>query len=367
MNRCVRIARLAFGTWFAVGLATCFRSLDDLSSGRPDASSPAGTSPTAPPGFAAGGAPADGGTVATGPTSCRPALFCQEGVSCCETKVVPGGSFAMGPPAAVRETANPYEIPTHQATVGDFALDVYEVSVSRFRRFVSEYNVLAPAVGAGAHPRIADSGWQAAWQNEILVSPRDLQRALICNPLSATWTEATTSLENKPINCVTWYEAFLFCLWDGARLPTEAEWEYAAAGGKDWIFPWGSTVIFEPGNPGRLNAIFHCPGDSIQRLCTYEDSGDVGSRGPGIGRWGQLDLGGNMGEFTLDSFQEDWYVRGSCDNCANLVGDPKLILHPKVVRGGDYTSPRIEALYRFKRSWSNASSRKPTIGFRCAR
>ena len=361
VNPSVLATRVVGGLLLGVGFVACFRSLDDLSSGRRDVS-PAATSPTSPtsPSTATGGGASAENAPDPRSKSCEPALTCDGGVSCCASKVVSGGTFSMGPPVAVKDSASTDEIPSHAATVTDFALDVYEVTVGRFRRFVSEYNVLQPAEGAGAHPRIPGSGWQGAWQKEILPSPGDFRQKLFCDTRLATWTDTPILLENKPINCVTWYEAFLFCLWDGGRLPTEAEWEYAAAGGYDWIFPWGNDAIFAAGNTGQQNAVFHCT-QFQAGPCSYANIGDVGSKGPGIGRWGQFDLGGNIGEFVLDSLQGDWYARGSCNDCANLSGDLK------VVRGGDYTSPQLEALYRFKRAGSNPSSRKPTIGFRCAR
>ena len=72
-----------------------------------------------------------------------------------------------------------------------------------------------------------------------------------CAP--STWTPSpvsgSASQENLPINCVDWAEAYAFCIWDGGFLPSEAEWEYAAAGGSLQLdYPWGSA------GPGTLNA-----------------------------------------------------------------------------------------------------------------
>src|SRR5208337_5658772 len=93
------------------------------------------------------------------------------------------------------------------------------------------------------------SGWQAAW--ESYVTPTNA--SLACTGM--TWTSAPGTQETLPINCVNWYAAYAFCIWDGGFLPREAEWEYAAAGGSEQReYPWGSAA------PGTTNqyAIYGC-------------------------------------------------------------------------------------------------------------
>lgn len=246
----------------------------------------------------------------------------------------------------------PDELPEHPATVSDFFLDSFEVTVGRFRKFVDAYTGAPPAAGAGAHPWIAGSGWQSPAWDQLLTAKPALMMNVKCDVTSQTWTDAVSDHENYPMNCVTWYEAMAFCVWDGGFLPTEAEWEYAAAGGiSNRLYPWGTE---DP---------------SIKEIYAndyYSDKSpliNVGTHTAGRSRWGQLDLAGSLWEWTLDSFDASWYSGGgaTCSNCADL----NQSVH-KSLRGGDYYQ-FVDGLRSAYRVGRDPSIRMSSIGFRCAR
>lgn len=288
--------------------------------------------------------------------SCKGGLSCGAGVDCCEGREVPGGSFQMGDNANIN--AQPDEKPPHLTTVSAFTLDTFEVSVSRFRRFVEAYDGTLPSSGAGAHPQIESSGWRVDYDAEMPASRAALESQISCDVGNyQTWTTQSGAKEGWPMNCVSWYLAFAFCIWDGARLPTEAEWEAAAAGlSEERTFPWGgATPDF------ATNVVANCKADG-EAACSPADLLMVGSRAAGAGRFGHLDLSGSLWEWTLDHYDATYYQSvGTCSNCANLASAT-----PRALRGGSFTSLGA-ALRASARASKPPRTSDPYTGFRCAR
>jgi len=251
----------------------------------------------------------------------------------------------------------------HPATVSAFALDVFEVTVGRFRAFLDAGHgtrAQPPAEGAGAHPRHLASGWRAEHTAELAPDRASLERALACGP-AATWTAEPGDDEQKPINCVTFYEALAFCAWDGGHLPTEAERNHVASGGEEHrVYPWSappSSTAIE-----REHAVFGAAGPLA-----------VGTHRAGDGRWGHADLAGNVWEWTLDTVSPDAVLptEGApycspaglpmpCDDCVAAGGDAR------VLRGGGWGLPDRGMAVAIRRG-GLPGDREHVFGFRCAR
>ena len=225
--------------------------------------------------------------------------------SCCRSLLVPGGTF--------KRTYDGVDFldESAPATVSDFYLDQYEITVARLRAFVDAglgTQARPPPEGAGPHLRITGSGWRSAWNGKLARDTAALKAGLKCHPSYQSWTDAPGDNERKPANCIDWYTAFAFCAWDGGRLATEAEWNYAAAGGSEQrYYPWS--------RPAKSTAIDDTYAVYCGGTCKLQN---VGSRSPkGDGKWGQSDLGGNVWEWTLDWSQDTYPM--PCRNCAAIT------------------------------------------------
>jgi formylglycine-generating enzyme required for sulfatase activity len=312
-----------------------------------------------------GGIPGTGGVVGTGgtgpvaePPSCLGKSFRCGAASenCCTTIHLEGGSFPMGRGTGqdLFSEGRGNEVPEHTATVAPFSLDKYEVTVGRMQSFVADYNRWRqagnPAANAGANPNIPGvaTGWNPTWN--IPSDAAGLDSNLRCNTAGQTLGAGN---ENYPANCVNWHEAFAFCLWDGGRLATEAEWELAAAGGtENRLYPWG------PEAPDNTRASFAgCVG------CATSAFTAVGSYPAGVGRWGHLDLVGSVWEWVLDWYQSDWYSTdgSTCNNCVDWTSATYRSL-----RGSSWSDPSSDLRAAF-RGYAVGSSHYTYRGARCAR
>jgi len=284
--------------------------------------------------------------------------------SCCTSLAVPGGTYFRSYDKAADGALADMGWP---ATIGAFRLDKYEVTVGRFRAFVNAEIGMGtqanpPMAGAGARANIAMSGWDASWNAGLAANTAALTTELRCSSTSSTWTDAAGANENRPMNCITWFEAMAFCAWDGGFLPTEAEWNYAATGGDEQrAYPWSDPAADLTKLDGMHASYFdgiNCVGDGMAG-CQVTDLVAVGTKPTGDGRWGQSDLAGNVFEWVLD-----WYAplyRASCLNCAETT--PATY---RVHRGGSFLlgAFHLRAGYRDNDS---PAFRNVGIGVRCAR
>jgi formylglycine-generating enzyme len=287
---------------------------------------------------------------------------------CCDSPAIPTGSYDRSYDVADDTHSGDTSAP---ATISDLRLDKYEVTVGRFRAFVAAgmgTQASPPPAGAGAHPRIPGSGWDASWNTFLPENTTALLARIGCLPFTrATWTDMRAANEHRPMNCISWYLAMAFCAWDGGFLPTEAEWNYAAAGGDQqraypWSNPAGSRSI-EPSYASYGDGQLNCLGDGMPD-CTVGDLVAVGSKPSGDGRWGQSDLAGNVWEWNLDTYSPTYTT--PCMDCVCFDCPNVIVGRERVIRGGGYASvpEHVRTGYRFS---SIPSDTFDYVGVRCAR
>jgi formylglycine-generating enzyme required for sulfatase activity len=194
---------------------------------------------------------------------------------------------------------------------------------------------------------IYESGWSSL--DNASIQPTNANLACDANQNYNTWTPAAATHEKLPVNCVNWPEAYAFCIWDGGFLPSEAEWEFAAAAGNlQREYPWGSA------DPGTANQYaiygFHYVNGTL-------NIAPVDSAPQGAGFWGHLNLAGNVFQWSAD-----WYATyATCVDCANLTPGQQ-----RVLRGGDWNldPSSLQPPYRYSLP---PGIRNNGIGIRCAR
>ncbi|MHB1559900.1 MAG: formylglycine-generating enzyme family protein [Isosphaeraceae bacterium] len=302
---------------------------------------------------------------------------------------IPGGEFVMGTDDA---SAWPEEKPAHRVRVDGFWLDRTEVTNAAFRRFVETTGYVTTAekppslddimsqVAPGTPPPDPDSlvpGSLVFTPPAGEVDLRDFSQWWAWVP-GANWrhpegpSSSIGGRDDHPVVHVSWDDAVAYARWAGKRLPTEAQWEFAARGGLDGRpYVWGD----EPPSDR------HLPANIWQgRFPAVNTAEDGFARTAPVGRfsangYGLHDMAGNAWEWCSDWFDRDLYRRRARSGTAvNPIGpehsnDP---LHPfelrRVQRGGSFLcNDSYCSRYRpSARQGSTPDTGMSHVGFRCA-
>ncbi len=243
---------------------------------------------------------------------------------------LPGGTFQMGD-AFGEGYRDDGETPVHAVTVSPFHIDVHQVTNEQFARFVD----------ATAHVTEAERfGTSAVFHLLVRADPGDvLGRA----PAAPWWVEVRGAswsrpygpqsdlggIEHHPVVHVSWNDAAAYCDWSGRRLPTEAEWEYAARGGLEGRrYPWGDELC-GPRGEHRCN-IWQGEFPATNTAADgYVGTSPVASY-PANG-FGLFDVAGNAWDWCADWFSPHTYRSSSHHD----PGGPRVGA-ARVMRGGSY-------------------------------
>jgi formylglycine-generating enzyme required for sulfatase activity len=212
--------------------------------------------------------------------------------------LVRGGTFKMGTddPAADEDAR-----PAHEVSVADFYMDLYEVTNDEYGRFCKQER----------HPT------PPHWKDGLFPSGEG----------------------NMPVTNVSWQDAKRFAEWAGKRLPTEAEWEYAARGPESKNYPWGNEWSERLSNSKELGR------NSPQSVGSYQG---------GVSPFGVFDMAGNVAEWVADDYAP---YEGS-----KAKPDPGN----KVYKGGSFKYSKEDQMV-WKRYWDAPVAKYPELGFRCAK
>jgi formylglycine-generating enzyme required for sulfatase activity len=219
--------------------------------------------------------------------------------------VVPAGEFTMGSPAGDSD-----EQPAHRVYVDAFSMDKYEVTVGQYAAFLQAKGVDPP------------SDWKTMNQ---------------------------PAHQKRPVANVDWAEADAYCKWAGKRLPTEAEWEKAARGTDDRIYPWGNDA------PTPLRANYG--------KTEWDNHGvlaPVGTLEDGKSPYGIYDMAGNVWEWVSDWYDYNYYKISPPQNPKGPSSGGT-----KVIRGGSWHN-NARALRSANRSLISPTD-QGLNGFRCAK
>jgi len=319
--------RAAVGILVALAIGACSRR--DRSSG---AAGEASAEPAAPPSAAAGAV-----TKAARLTECPG-----------DMTLVAGGRFMMG------SNDSSYSLwqPAHPVTVDTVCIDRDEVTADKYKTCVDK--------GACGRPDPVPSYPKSAGTSDEDHERYRQAYAEMCN-------FGKEGRGDHPINCVTWAMADAYCKAQGRRLPTEAEWEYAARGRDSRKYPWGE----ERGDARHMNGCgAECArwqkekGVPMTPQMYEADDGFVGTAPVGRFPEGKTKLGANDFVGNVWEWTADWYETYKPEEVVNPKG--ALAGDRKAIRGGDFNGGTDHCLNPAYRHHQLATASSHGIGFRCA-
>ncbi len=284
-------------------------------------------------------------------SAAAPPPTCPEGMA-----MVPGSSFFMGSD----ETDFPIWSPAHKVKLSTFCMDINEVTTAEYASCVER----GECKRADQTPNYPKSEKQSEPQHQKNIAAY----SELCN--FGEEGKIKPGREKHPVNCVSWFLADAYCKERKKRLPTEAEWEYAARGADGRKFPWGD----QPGADGQhMNACGkECAAWETQKgiepktPTMYEDddgffgTAPVGSFPKGVTKFGLNDMVGNVWEWT-----SDWYATYTAEEQTNPTGAKTG--DRKAIRGGGFNGGFplwVNPAFRFHQV---ATASVHGIGFRCAK
>jgi len=261
------------------------------------------------------------------------------------------------------------ELPVHDVSLDPYWIDATSVTNAAFASFVKATGYVTDAERLGA---------SAVFHLLVEADPGDVVGRATGTPWwlvvrGADWRRpqgphsSVAALQNHPVVQVSWRDAQAYCTWAGTRLPTEAEWEYAARGGLEGRrFPWGDELT--PNGRWMCN-IWQGQFPSYNAA----DDGHLGTApvkayAPnGFGLWNTI---GNLWEWCADTFVADAYPARAGVSAVNNPRTPEDAdpTSPRVMRGGSYLCHESYC-HRYRvaaRSSNTPDSAAANIGFRCA-
>ncbi len=274
---------------------------------------------------------------------------------------IAGGAFRMG-----NHLADGYEfdgeMPVHDVRVDAFDLAPETVTNAQFGKFVAATGYRTEAEGFG---------WSFVFAG-FLPGGFAQTRAVAAAPwwrqvFGAYWNHPegpgsdVQTRANHPVTHVSWNDAMAFCDWTGTRLPTEAEWEFAARGGQEAShFPWGDQLI--PDGKHHMNVWQGTFPEKNRTADGYAGTAPANAYGPH--GFGLFNMTGNVWEWCADWFDSDYYRHSPLENPAGAESGTH-----RVMRGGSYLCHKSYCnRYRVdSRSSTTPDSSTGNIGFRVAR